>query len=733
MNTKGLLYPNPCPHCGKENTKKGCYEFFGKQNGRKYGVCMRGASPATGWEQAYESDGKTPRGDRAGNSVYQEIIPYAQNGKSSNGYTQYHKPEAEWYYHDKQGNPLVKIARCRNEKGEKYYPQYHYTSDGKWEKGVKDYVNREDIPIYRYIDIRDAIKSGSPIWIVEGEKCVDQLWDKGIFATCNIGGAGKTGNKWKPSDTACLEGAKEIILCPDQDKPGVLHMKAIYKQLIDAGFPDSSIKWLYAFPDSKEWDNLPENHGLDIFDWIEDGADYRQIISSVQDNKKEILIQDNLTYTSDSRFISNNLNKKRHQEILDTLNFILYDQDGNRKKIYNNVIIDALDIIYGKKLRYNLLTFEPWLDDKPFKEVEGDLDSLHMKLANLYQIETGKEKATDALLYIAKQQSFHPVKDYLRRCEKNVQPADIDNLAERYFGLKNELFNSYLKLWLLAAAARPIYPGCYVRDVLVLQGKQNIGKSTFFRILGGEFFSDSLGDAKNKDQLLIAGANWILEWAEIEAILGKKLIGEAKNFITATSDCLRRPYGRSVEVLPRGFILCGTCNEHTFFNDSTGNDRYRVIPVKQKVPLEQLKKERDAIWLAATRIVLNANIEDIKSGNLWRLPTHLEEANIANTEKYAISHEWEEDVQEVIDAVGSSGFILADAIWQKLEIDPKDKARHGAKLYNLMTKLGWRKSGKLRSGNKKRHRVWMITEMEERDIDELWEVTFPELEKYLKN
>ena len=229
-NTKGLLYPNPCPHCGKENTKKGCYEFFGQQNGRKYGVCMRGANPATGWEQAL-THSKTLRTDSAGRLVYQEIIPHEQNGKSSNGYTQYNKPEGEWYYPDKQGNPLVKVARYKDNAGDKYYPQYHYDPDsqGRWEKGVKDYVNREDIPIYRYREIRNQIESGLPIWIVEGEKCVDRLWKLGIFATCNLGGAGsRPGDNWKPSDTACLAGAKEIILCPDQDQPGIKHMIAVF-------------------------------------------------------------------------------------------------------------------------------------------------------------------------------------------------------------------------------------------------------------------------------------------------------------------------------------------------------------------------------------------------------------------------------------------------------------------------------------------------------------------------
>lgn len=60
---------------------------------------------------------------------------------------------------------------------------------------------------------------------MEGETCADALWKLDIPATTNIGGSGK----WRPSDTNDLANAKEIVLCPDRDKPGIKHMEDIAK------------------------------------------------------------------------------------------------------------------------------------------------------------------------------------------------------------------------------------------------------------------------------------------------------------------------------------------------------------------------------------------------------------------------------------------------------------------------------------------------------------------------
>jgi putative DNA primase/helicase len=224
----------------------------------------------------------TPEGKKA---VINTIAPNDNNKKAIRP-----KQVRHWIYCDRQGNPLVRVGRedygdgrtpkrwqehwvssselgvssiscgdaARTELGESqnYELRTKNYELGKWVKGLGD-IQREDIPIYKYKEIREAIAQGKTIFIVEGEPCADALWKLGLPATTNIGGAGK----WKSSDSKDLVGAK-IVLCPDRDKPGIKHTEAIAQD-----FPDA--QWLYAFPNSPYWYNLPASQGLDVADWIE--------------------------------------------------------------------------------------------------------------------------------------------------------------------------------------------------------------------------------------------------------------------------------------------------------------------------------------------------------------------------------------------------------------------------------------------------------------------------------
>ena len=497
-------------------------------------------------------------------------------------------------------------------------------------------------------------------------------------------------------------------------------MDNVYKQLLEYGFPDSTIKWLYPYPDSDTWNNLPESKGLDIYDWIKDGATYKEILASIQDTKRDIVITSNRAYISISNnqnidILSNSVDKTEWENITNKLYPIFWTEgDENnppkRRKLENGHYLKAIHIIYGDRLKYNLQTLEPWLDDKPFKETEGELEQLYIRISYLYEVEMPKEKVVDSILLLAKQKKFHPVEDYLRRVAKEVEPIDINNLATKYFGVTDELSNTYLKLWLLAATARAIYPGCYVRNVLILQGKPDLGKSTFFRLLGGEHFSDSLGDCKDKDQKMIAHRKWIHEWAEFEKLWRRALRSEVKGFITATEDTFRVPYGRTTDTFKRRFILCGTSNEEQFLKDPTGNDRFWIISINQITNLKQLAQDRDAIWSAATRIVLNTNTDDVVNGNLSKLPEHLLEANRINTAKYEEIHPWEHLLQEVIDAWGDVGWIRADKLWEALDIETKEQGKHCNTFSDIMRKLGWKK-GKVKKiknqGEWKTYRTWI--------------------------
>ena len=169
-----------------------------------------------------------------------------------------------WEYPARDGSRLVRVVRVDDGKGNKKFSQE------RWDKGKKQWLpglgNDEDvnkvvrasIPVYRYAEVRKAIANGETIFAVEGEPCADLLWKLGLAATTNIGGGGK----FTLTDSLDLQDAKVIVIVPDRDKKGIEHADKLAEY-----FPGAM--WLYPFPESRAWENLPEKGGLDIFDWIE--------------------------------------------------------------------------------------------------------------------------------------------------------------------------------------------------------------------------------------------------------------------------------------------------------------------------------------------------------------------------------------------------------------------------------------------------------------------------------
>ena len=93
----------------------------------------------------------------------------------------------------------------------------------------------------------------STVWIVEGEKDVDSCWERGLAATCNLGGAGK----WGADETQALVdlGVAQVYVVPDADVPGRRHAQAVVAGFIAASVPAT----LVALPGLA-------SHG-DISDW----------------------------------------------------------------------------------------------------------------------------------------------------------------------------------------------------------------------------------------------------------------------------------------------------------------------------------------------------------------------------------------------------------------------------------------------------------------------------------
>jgi len=233
---------SPCLHCGKPDW---CY-LIGELS-----VCNRDEPPAPGWEA-------TSKTDKDGKTYY---APIQEKKAIRPRQTRY------WEYRARDGSPLVRVVRFDDGKGGKDGKGTADWTQQSWGKckrtkqmgwiGGTEGIAREDIPIYRYAEIQQAIANNELIYLVEGEACADILWKLGLAATCNIGGSGK----WRSSDTSDLQGAK-VVIVPDRDEPGIKHAEGLHQE-----FPNAL--WLYPYPNSKAWENLPKSKGLDIADWID--------------------------------------------------------------------------------------------------------------------------------------------------------------------------------------------------------------------------------------------------------------------------------------------------------------------------------------------------------------------------------------------------------------------------------------------------------------------------------
>lgn len=193
------------------------------------------------------------------------------------------KSKREFIYQDVDGNALVQITRTDNGKGQKFFSQSRRNGH-RWVKRLTPEVKAK-LRLYRIDDPLNqaAIAAQKILLIVEGEGKVDLLLKMGIAATSSIGGAGKWRSYGYPNYREDLKGAK-VVLCPDQDELGVKHCLNI-----EQDFPGA--QWLYASPNSPLWDNLPRNKGLDIADWIANGAGLEQIMGAIGPKRSQVLPQ----------------------------------------------------------------------------------------------------------------------------------------------------------------------------------------------------------------------------------------------------------------------------------------------------------------------------------------------------------------------------------------------------------------------------------------------------------
>ena len=156
-------------------------------------------------------------------------------------------------------------------------------------------------------------------------------------------------------------------------------------------------------------------------------------------------------------------------------------------------------------------------------------------------------------------------------------------LCHSRHGNKAGFYCSCLRKWLHQAIALAFNDeGRYSPAfVLTLQGRQGIGKTSFFRALAvrPEWFREGATiNTQDKDTIIQATAVWICELGELDATLRKEQ-SDLKSFLTRTADTYRRPYAEAFENIERRTCFCATVNPQEVNTDITGSRRFVYIPL----------------------------------------------------------------------------------------------------------------------------------------------------------
>ncbi|HDM9178971.1 TPA: hypothetical protein P0372_002954 [Listeria innocua] len=263
------------------------------------------------------------------------------------------------------------------------------------------------------------------------------------------------------------------------------------------------------------------------------------------------------------------------------------DKQGKIKDTLDNIVLiirndSELESIAFNKHRDGIDA----RDGLPWEQMKGgwnDSDNAALKvyLSNKYGIYS-PTKTKDAILAVAAERSYHPIKEYLDHLPEWDGIDRVETLLIDYF---NATDNSYTRAvtrkMMVAAVARIYHPGTKFDSVLILNGPQGIGKSTFFAKLAGDWFSDSLTltDMKDKAGPEKLQGYWILELGEL-AGMRKTDVEVVKSFISRSDDKYRASYGVNVESHPRQCIIVGSTNaESGFLRDITGNRRFWPVRI----------------------------------------------------------------------------------------------------------------------------------------------------------
>jgi putative DNA primase/helicase len=320
-----------------------------------------------------------------------------------------------------------------------------------------------------------------------------------------------------------------------------------------------------------------------------------------------------------------------------------------------------------------------------------------------FGFDTTKSHIRDAIEGMCLDRPFNPVTDWLDGLEWDGVPR-LDSWLHRYLGAADTPLNAAIgRKVLCAMVERAKRPGCKFDHVMVLEGPENIGKSTVVRVLGsgpGEaYFSDAtILDVKDKEQQELTKGVWAYEIGELTGIR-KADVERVKQFISRQSDKARAAYAHYVVDQHRQCVFIGTTNDQEYLMSQTGNRRFWPVGLwhlTEPIDTDALRDARDQLFAEAVAVAPN---EALFIGA--ELFSDLHEI----LEDRRVKHPWEDELAAIDNHIWVERYpaeggielrILTRTIFTEILGRPIGTATDAdnKRLSQIMQRLGWTKSPK---------------------------------------
>lgn len=572
---------------------------------------------------------------------------------------QFGKPSHVWTYRDSEGRLLFYIARYTDDEGKKQVMPWswgkHPTKDNiGWQmRGITGNAKR---PLYGLDKL--AQYPEFDVLVVEGEKTADAAQELLGDACVVVSWAGGMGAADK-ADVRRLA-TRRVFLWPDFDmfrekltneekaagvdpesKPllplhkqgGALAMMAIAQKLKGLT-ADANIQMVGYQPGEK-------SHGWDLADALAEGWTGEQVLEMLGQrarDPREIMggaVAKSAAAVEPAKPAPDEQDEANHTPLELPVNMFGFPDQGDENKP-----LDTLENMayllkgYGITARYNVVSKEvevsiPGTAFSQDNHAEACINTIGSLCA---RNRMSRANAAGYIVTLADGHQYNPAGEWI-----DSKPWDgVDRLvalADTLDAMDKPMCRTLVRRWMVGAVASVYEKAGYaMQGVLVLQGAQGLGKTTWIKHLADfnhRLVAESvILNPADKDSVKQFASYWLVELGELEATFSKSDITALRGFLTKQMDELRLPYAKASSKFPRRTAAAASVNEHAYLRDETGNRRYWTVRVgdgmnaMHDIDMQQAWAQAKQLYLAGERHALTKDEM-----------AELEEANLSHTER----------------------------------------------------------------------------------------------------